>query len=72
MNFSDTSIRKYYASRAPIYDRVYRIPERQEDLRYLENWIPTLFKEKKVVERIGVNADFRELEHFWIFQYETV
>jgi len=47
---SDTSIRKYYASRAPIYDRVYQIPERQEDLRYLEGWIPTVFKEKSVLE----------------------
>ncbi len=50
MAFSDISIRKYYASRAPIYDRVYQIPERQEDLRYLEGWIPTVFKEKKVLE----------------------
>jgi len=47
---SDASIRKYYASRAPIYDRVYQIPKRQEDLRYLEGWIPTVFKEKKVLE----------------------
>ena len=50
MAFSDISIRKYYASRAPIYDRVYQIPERQEDLRYLEGWIPTVFKEKSVLE----------------------
>jgi len=50
MTCSDTSIRKYYASRAPIYDRVYQIPERQDDLRYLEGWIPTVFKEKKVLE----------------------
>ena len=50
MTGADTSIRKYYASRAPIYDRVYQIPERQEDLRYLEGWIPTVFKEKKVLE----------------------
>ena len=41
---------KYYASRAPVYDRVYHIPERQPDLRYLEGWIPTLFERKKVLE----------------------
>ena len=46
----NTSIEKYYALRAPIYDRVYQIPERQEDLRYLEDWIPTLFHGKNVLE----------------------
>lgn len=50
MTCSDTSIRKYYALRAPIYDRVYQIPERQENLRYLEGWIPSVFQGKKVLE----------------------
>ena len=50
MATSDASLRQYYASRAPIYDRVYRIPERQKDLRYLEGWIPTLFKGQSVLE----------------------
>ena len=50
MTTSETSIHKYYASRAPVYDRVYQIPERQNNLRYLEGWIPTLFKGRRVLE----------------------
>ena len=33
----DAEIRRYYKERAPIYDRVYSYPERQSDLRFLED-----------------------------------
>lgn len=40
----------YYAARAPTYDRVYSILERQADLRYLEDWVPEHFRNRKVLE----------------------
>ena len=33
-------MKEYYQERAPVYDRVYGYPERQEDLRFLEEYIP--------------------------------
>jgi hypothetical protein len=32
-----------YAARTHEFDRVYAKPERQNDLRHLENWLPTVF-----------------------------
>lgn len=40
----------YYQARALVYDRVYRYPERQQDLRILEKIIPTLLSGRKVLE----------------------
>ena len=43
-------LEKYYAARAPEYDRVYEKPERQADLRAIERWLPALFAGKSVLE----------------------
>lgn len=40
----------YYAARAPEYDRIYLKPERQEDLRQIEAWLPPLFAGRSVME----------------------
>ena len=40
MNTSDGQMKVYYKERAPVYDRVYSFPERQNDLRILESYIP--------------------------------
>ena len=40
----------YYQARAEVYDRVYCYPERQQDLRILEQIIPTLLGGRKVLE----------------------
>jgi SAM-dependent methyltransferase len=40
----------YYAARAPEYDRIYLKPERQQDLRAIEAWLPGLFAGKSVLE----------------------
>jgi ubiquinone/menaquinone biosynthesis C-methylase UbiE len=34
------AMRAYYASRAPAYDAIYAKPERQDELRELERWLP--------------------------------
>ena len=47
---SDTTMKTYYRQRAPIYDRVYSYPERQENLRYLEHHVTDLFTGKDVLE----------------------
>ncbi len=47
---ADTKMRDYYASRAPVYDRVYAKPERQVDLRYLESFVADYFAGAKVLE----------------------
>ena len=36
-------MKSYYAARASEYDRVYEKPERQADIRVLEQWLPSLF-----------------------------
>lgn len=41
---------QYYAQRAPEYDRIYRRPERQPDLRALEAWLPPLLAGRSVLE----------------------
>ena len=43
-------MRAYYKERAPIYDRVYKYPERQTDLRFIEEYIPKQFSGLKVLE----------------------
>jgi len=35
----DSKMQSYYKKRAPIYDRIYSYPERQENFRYLEAYI---------------------------------
>ena len=46
----DRLMRAYYAARAPEYDRVYRNPERQADLRAIEQWVPSKFVGARVLE----------------------
>jgi demethylmenaquinone methyltransferase/2-methoxy-6-polyprenyl-1,4-benzoquinol methylase len=43
-------MQEYYAQRAPEYDRIYRKPERQADLRAIEAWLPPLFAGRSVLE----------------------
>jgi ubiquinone/menaquinone biosynthesis C-methylase UbiE len=50
MDSSDSSMKSYYRKRAPIYDRVYTYPERQRDLRFLEDYIPKQFTGLNVLE----------------------
>lgn len=40
----------YYTARAPEYDRIYAKPERQDDLRQIERWLPPLFAGASVLE----------------------
>ena len=40
----------YYAARAPEYDRIYLKPERQDDLRAIEAWLPSVFAGRSVLE----------------------
>ncbi len=47
---SDKAMHEYYSMRAPVYDRVYRLPERQKDIRYLEAAVPALLKGTEVIE----------------------
>lgn len=43
-------LEQYYANRAPEYDRVYKKPERQGDLRVIEGWLPEVFAGKSILE----------------------
>ena len=47
---SDDALRSYYAARAHEYDRIYRKPERQADLRAIERWLPLRLAGKRVLE----------------------
>lgn len=47
---SDATLHDYYAARAPEYDRVYAKPERQQDLRAIEAWLPPVFLGRSVLE----------------------
>jgi demethylmenaquinone methyltransferase/2-methoxy-6-polyprenyl-1,4-benzoquinol methylase len=50
---SDTSteqMKRYYRERAPVYERVYSYPERQADLRILEQYATERFAGKDVLE----------------------
>jgi ubiquinone/menaquinone biosynthesis C-methylase UbiE len=46
----DRLMQAYYAARAPEYDAVYRKPERQADLRAIEQWVPSKFAGARVLE----------------------
>ena len=46
----DGLMRAYYAARAPEYDAIYRKPERQADLRAIEQWVPSKFAGAHVLE----------------------
>lgn len=46
----DAEIRRYYKERAPIYDRVYSYPERQSDLRFLEDKVAVQLAGLEVLE----------------------
>lgn len=43
-------MKDYYAARANEYDKIYAKPERQQDLRAIEQWLPTKFTESEVLE----------------------
>ncbi|MEZ5659888.1 MAG: class I SAM-dependent methyltransferase [Burkholderiaceae bacterium] len=45
-----SELEHYYAVRANEYDTIYAKPERQEDLRAIEAWLPGLFRAKSVLE----------------------
>lgn len=47
---SDEPLQSYYAARASEYDRIYRKPERQADLRAIERWLPPRFAGARVIE----------------------
>jgi len=49
-NQCDHQMRLYYKERAPVYDAVYSYPERQNDLRFLENYVGQQFKGVDVLE----------------------
>ena len=43
-------MKEYYAARAKEYDKIYSKPERQADLRLIEQWLPQSFEQKHVLE----------------------
>jgi len=49
-NDIEVGMLEYYRNRAPVYDRVYAYPERQRDLRYLEELVSTRFEDLDVIE----------------------
>jgi demethylmenaquinone methyltransferase/2-methoxy-6-polyprenyl-1,4-benzoquinol methylase len=46
----EMKLKRYYKDRAPMYDCVYTYPERQEDLRFLEDYIPSRFTGLDILE----------------------
>ncbi len=50
MPASHSPLQSYYAARAQEYDRVYAKPERQADLRRIEQWLPALLSGRRVLE----------------------
>jgi demethylmenaquinone methyltransferase/2-methoxy-6-polyprenyl-1,4-benzoquinol methylase len=46
----DATLREYYAARVPEYGALYQKPERQQELRLLERWVPTVFAGRRVLE----------------------
>ena len=44
------AMQEYYAARAQEYDKVYLKPERQADLRAMEQWLPPIFAGASVLE----------------------
>jgi SAM-dependent methyltransferase len=47
---ADGALRDYYARRAESYERIYRKPERQAELRLIEAGLPAFFKGRRVLE----------------------
>ncbi|MEI6838654.1 MAG: class I SAM-dependent methyltransferase [Alcaligenaceae bacterium] len=43
-------MKEYYAARAKEYDQIYAKPERQVDLRLIEQWLPARFENARVLE----------------------
>ena len=43
-------LQSYYAARAGEYDAIYRKPERQADLRAIEQWLPSVLRGRRVLE----------------------
>jgi len=50
MTIHEPQMQSYYAARAPEYDNIYLKPERQNDLRAVESWLPPLFAKSTVLE----------------------
>ncbi len=50
MSHADPGMKDYYAARAREYERIYAKPERQADLRGLEERIPALLTGRRVLE----------------------
>ena len=50
MSTDERKMRTYYAARAPEYDRIYLKPERQADLRAIEQWVASKFVGAQVLE----------------------
>ena len=43
-------MQSYYAARAGEYDAVYKKPERQSDLRKIEQWLPSVLRGRRILE----------------------
>lgn len=43
-------MKDYYAARAKEYDKIYAKPERQQDLRAIEQWLPVKFADSELLE----------------------
>jgi len=50
MERSLSPMQSYYAARAGEYDAVYRKPERQPDLRTIEQWLPAVLRGRRILE----------------------
>jgi demethylmenaquinone methyltransferase/2-methoxy-6-polyprenyl-1,4-benzoquinol methylase len=50
MSHEQLTMQSYYAARASEYDRIYLKPERQNDLRAIEHWLPPKFAGARVIE----------------------
>src|SRR5262245_55194964 len=50
VSYGDSTIRAYYAARAPYYDDVYEKPERRGDLAFLKQFLPSRFAGKSIIE----------------------
>lgn len=47
---SKNTMQQYYSARASEYDSVYLKPERQDDLRIIENWLPLALSGNSILE----------------------
>ena len=50
MDRSLSPLQSYYAARAGEYDAIYRKPERQSDLREIEQWLPAALHGRRILE----------------------